>query len=90
MKNLWAITSKETRAYFSMPSAYIVGAMFLILTGVFFVSDVSRPFAEAGVRGLIDWASFFTIFLPIFKSSAWLRLNSVMVKFSFCISIGVR
>jgi len=63
VKNLWAITSKETRAYFSMPSAYIVGAMFLILTGVFFVSDVIKPFAEAGVRGLIDWASFFTIFL---------------------------
>ena len=41
----------------------VVGAMFLMLTGVFFVFDVTQPFAEAGVRGLIDWASFFLIFL---------------------------
>ena len=53
MTNLLAITLKETKAYFSTPSAYIVGAMFLVLTGVFFVFDVSKPFAEAGVRGLI-------------------------------------
>jgi len=61
--NLIAITWRETKAYFVMPSAYLVGAMFLILTGVFFVFDVTQPFAEAGVRGLIDWASFFLIFL---------------------------
>ena len=63
MTNLLAITLKETKAYFSTPSAYIVGAMFLVLTGVFFVFDVSKPFAEAGVRGLSDWASFFIVFL---------------------------
>ena len=63
MNNLIAITAKETRAYFAMPSAYVVGAMFLVLTGVFFVFDISSPFAEAGVRGLVDWASFFTIFV---------------------------
>ena len=63
MRNYLAITAKETRAYFSMPAAYIVGAMFLVLTGIFFVFDINRPFAEAGVRGLIDWAKFFTIFL---------------------------
>ena len=63
MKNLIAITLKETKGYFSTPSAYIVGTMFLVLTGVFFVFDVSKPFAEAGVRGLSDWASFFIVFL---------------------------
>ena len=63
MRNYLAITAKETKAYFSMPAAYIVGAMFLVLTGIFFVFDINRPFAEAGVRGLIDWAKFFTIFL---------------------------
>ena len=63
LNNLIAIVRKETKAYFSTPSAYIVGAMFLVLTGVFFVFDVSKPFAEAGVRGLSDWASFFIVFL---------------------------
>ena len=63
IRNLMAVTKRETKAYFTMPSAYVVGAMFLILTGVFFVFDITQPFAEAGVRGLIDWASFFLIFL---------------------------
>ena len=63
IRNLMAVTRRETKAYFTMPSAYVVGAMFLILTGVFFVFDIDQPFAEAGVRGLIDWASFFLIFL---------------------------
>ena len=63
IRNLMAVIKRETKAYFTMPSAYVVGAMFLILTGVFFVFDITQPFAEAGVRGLIDWASFFLIFL---------------------------
>jgi len=63
MRNLIAITLKETRTYFGMPSAYIVGAMFLMLTGIFFVFEITRPFSEAGVRELVDWASFFTVFL---------------------------
>jgi len=37
--------------------------MFLILTGVFFVFDMTRPFAEASVRGYINWATLFIIFL---------------------------
>ena len=61
--NTFNIAWKETKLYFGTPAAYIVGAMFLGLTGVFFVSDVTSPFAEAGVRGIVDWASFFVIFL---------------------------
>ena len=61
--NTFNIAWKETKLYFGTPAAYIVGAMFLGLTGVFFVADVTAPFAEAGVRGIVDWASFFVIFL---------------------------
>ena len=61
--NTLNIAWKETKLYFGTPAAYIVGAMFLGLTGVFFVADVTSPFAEAGVRGIVDWASFFIIFL---------------------------
>ena len=46
-----------------MPAAYVVGALFLILTGVFFVFEITRPFSEAGVRGLAEWSSFFVVFL---------------------------
>lgn len=61
--NTFNIAWKETKSYFGTPAAYIVGAMFLGLTGVFFVADVTSPFAEAGVRGIVEWASFFIIFL---------------------------
>ena len=61
--NTFNIALKETKLYFGTPAAYIVGAMFLGLTGIFFVADVTAPFAEAGVRGIVEWASFFIIFL---------------------------
>lgn len=61
--NTFTIALKELKGYFSTPAAYVVGAMFLALTGIFFVFDVTAPFAEASVRGIVDWASFFIVFL---------------------------
>ena len=63
MTNTFIIAWKETRSYFASPTAYVVGAMFLVLTGVFFVFDITRPFAEASVRGYINWATLFIVFL---------------------------
>jgi len=59
----FTIAWKESKIFFSTPGAYVVGAMFLVLTGIFFVSNITAPFAEAGVRGIVDWASFFMVFL---------------------------
>ena len=61
--NTFNIAWKETKSYFGTPAAYVVGAMFLALTGVFFVAEITSPFAEANVREIVDWASFFIIFL---------------------------
>ena len=63
MTNTLTIAWRETQSYFSTPTAYVVGAMFLILTGIFFVFDVTTAFPEASVRGFIGWASFFVVFL---------------------------
>ena len=63
MNNAIAIAWKESKSYFSTPTAYIVGAMFLVLTGIFFIFDISRPFADASVRSFINWAAFFVVFL---------------------------
>ena len=63
MTNTIAIAWKETKSYFSTPTAYVVGAMYLALTGVFFVADVTSPFAEASMRGVIQWSSLFIVFL---------------------------
>jgi ABC-2 type transport system permease protein len=40
MKNVWFIAKKELRAYFHSPIAYVVIAVFLVLTGFFFYSLV--------------------------------------------------
>ena len=63
MRNTTTIAWKETKAYFTTPTAYIVGAMFLVLTGIFFVFDMTRPFAEASVRSFVTWAGLFIVFL---------------------------
>ncbi len=63
MTNTFTIAWKETKAYFTTPTAYIVGAMFLVLTGIFFVFDMTRPFAEASVRNFVTWANLFIMFL---------------------------
>ena len=68
MRNTLTIALKESRVYFSSPMAYVVGAMFLILTGIFFVDDVTSkdvgtPFPAASIRGVISSASFFIVFL---------------------------
>ncbi|MFN3974763.1 MAG: ABC transporter permease, partial [Dehalococcoidia bacterium] len=41
---------------------YVVGAVFLALTGYFFVSSISQPFAEATIRGWLLPATFFFVF----------------------------
>jgi ABC-2 type transport system permease protein len=38
MKNIWSILKKEIKSYFSSPIAYVVIAVFLVLTGFFFYS----------------------------------------------------
>jgi ABC-2 type transport system permease protein len=60
MRNLWTITWRELRAYFSSPLAYILSAAFLALSGVFFGFDLyfSR---EASMRGVL--ATFLFILL---------------------------
>jgi ABC-2 type transport system permease protein len=38
MKNIWAISKKEIKTYFTSPIAYVVTAVFLVLVGFFFYS----------------------------------------------------
>ena len=66
MRNTFYIAWRETRAYFLTPTAYIVGAMFLVLTGIFFVFQVTSTRPEASVRSIIEWATFFMVFFGFF------------------------
>jgi ABC-2 type transport system permease protein len=41
MNNIWSIAKKEIKTYFTSPIAYVVIAVFLVLTGFFFSSAIS-------------------------------------------------
>jgi ABC-2 type transport system permease protein len=41
MKNVWTITRKELRAYFTSPIAYVIFTVFLVLVGFFFFSLIN-------------------------------------------------
>ena len=47
MRTVQAVAWKEIQIYFLSPTAYIVGLIFLALTGFFFSRDLGDPFPEA-------------------------------------------
>ncbi len=72
MRSIWAIAWKETKTYFSSPMAYVVGAVFVGLTGFFFVDAISVPFPSASVRGFLDRAVLLV--MPIWAPIITMRL----------------
>jgi ABC-2 type transport system permease protein len=66
MGNTLTIAWKETRTYFTSPMGYIIGGVFLALTGYLFAQSVSAPFAEASIRSWIGSATMlFTLWSPV-------------------------
>ncbi|MBI2867684.1 MAG: ABC transporter permease subunit [Chloroflexi bacterium] len=53
MRNTLAIAWKECKGYFAQPVAYVVAAVFLFVTGFFFIDGLSGPLPEAGIRGYV-------------------------------------
>ncbi len=47
MRTVQAVAWKEIQIYFSSPTAYIVGMIFLALAGFFFVRDLGDPFPDS-------------------------------------------
>ena len=65
MSNTATIAWKEARAYFTTPMAYIIGTVFLAITGYLFVSSISTPFPEATIRGWLIPSTFvFVLWAP--------------------------
>ncbi len=53
-RNTFAIFWKESKTYFTSPMAYIIGGVFLAITGYLFVTSISVPFPEASIRGWLE------------------------------------
>lgn len=50
MRTVRAVAWKEIQIFFLSPTAYIVGLIFLFLTGVLFVWNLGDPFPEASLK----------------------------------------
>ena len=66
LTNLTAIAWKELRIYFQTPTAYIVGAMFVLHAGIWFVLEVLSPTPEATIRAFaVPSTTFFILLAPV-------------------------
>ena len=63
MRTAQAVAWKEIQVYFGTPTAYIVGLVFLALTGIFFSRDLGDPFPEATLSPFFDGATIFFVLL---------------------------
>ena len=67
MRTVQAVAWKEIQVYFGTPIAYIVGMIFLALTGIFFAAGVvpseNNPFPEATLVNFFEWSTIFLILL---------------------------
>lgn len=71
MRAARAVAWKEIQVYFSSPTAYIVGMMFLALTGFFFARGLGGPLPEAS---LADFFQGATIILLLLAPALTMRL----------------
>ena len=63
MRTAQAVAWKEIQVYFSSPTAYIVGMMFLALSGFFFARDLNDPFPQASLVNFFDGATIIFILI---------------------------
>ena len=67
MRTVQAVAWKEIQIYFGTPIAYIVGMIFLALTGIFFAAGVvpseNNPFPEATLSNFFQWSTTILILL---------------------------
>ncbi len=61
-----AITQRELQSIFFSPIAYVVGFVFLVLAGLFFVNETIKPGSIAGMRTLFEFLASVLVFaLPV-------------------------
>ena len=63
MRTVQAVAWKEIQIYFGSPTAYIVGLIFLALTGFFFAQDLGVAFPEASLSNFFQGATIILILM---------------------------
>ncbi len=62
MRNVCPLTQRELAASFLSPIAYVVGAIFLVASGLWFVSNVFEAGNEASMRPLFEGMVYVLVF----------------------------
>lgn len=67
MRNVWTVMKRELGSYFVSPLAYIIGAAFLILSGLFFVLPFFFGQRDASLRNWMNTIVVLLLFIaPMF------------------------
>lgn len=60
---VWVLAKRELASFFFSPIAYVVAAVFLAVSGIFFAGEIFRPGHEAQMRDLFDRQAFILVFI---------------------------
>jgi len=60
---IWVLAKRELSAFFFSPIAYVVAAVFLAVSGIFFAGEIFIPGREAQMRDLFDRQAFILVFI---------------------------
>jgi len=79
VKNVATIALKELKSYLTSPMAYIVTAIYLVLTGIFFTMYLRiNNYNDTSIRGYTDpndiWGQWGVILLMLFAAVLTMRL----------------
>jgi ABC-2 type transport system permease protein len=74
MRNVATLTQRELSSQFFSPIAYIVITIFLVISGIFFMSDNFRPGADASVR--VIFGNYLPLVLVFILPMLTMRLLS--------------
>ena len=61
MRKTLVLARRELGSYFVSPMAYVVGAMFLIASGLWFFYDIFAPGHEASLRSLFEGMAYIMV-----------------------------
>ena len=85
MRTVHAVAWKEIQIYFSSPTAYIVGMIFLALASFFFVRDLGSPFPEATMSNFFQGATIIFILLAPALTMRLLPKSKSLAPLSCCL-----
>jgi ABC-2 type transport system permease protein len=91
MRNIAIISGKELRSYLGSPMAYIVTAVFLVLSGTFFTTYLaSTGYADTSIRGFLDASQFLILLFAAVLTMRLIAEERKMGTWELLLTVPVR